>query len=101
MQIEQIKPNSTIKVDFSPAFYQRLQQIAIHLTEKIAPEELTASFQKMKDEKELSESEFDIQTILILIQTLEINARAQELTEMVEVPDAVAPVEAIEEAEQV
>ena len=101
MQIEQIKPDATIKVDFSPAFYQRLQQVVIHMTENIAPEMLTASFQKMKDEAELTEQETDLQTILILIQTLEINARAQDLVEMVEVPDVVAPAEPIEEAEQV
>lgn len=99
MQIEQIKPNSTIKIEFSTSFYQRIQQLVIRMTENTPQEELTASFTKMKNSEELTSQEIDLETLLILTNTLEVNAREQDLVETIEVPDAA--VAAVQEAEVV
>lgn len=87
MQVEQIKSNSTINLGFSTTFYQRLQLIATHFVEPLDKELLIESYRKMRENVELTEQETDLETILILIRSLETAAREQGFVETVTVPD--------------
>ena len=89
MQIEQIKPNSTIKLDFSTSFFSRLQSVMTNHLDNIPADQRPKMFENIKANCELSVEEMDLETLLILVNSLENAAREQNLVEMVTLPDAV------------
>lgn len=86
MKIEQIKENSLIKLDISTYFFQRLQGLTLYMTQLKTSEKLKEIYEKIKTEKELDDYESGLETLFILVNTIEENARKQELIEQVELP---------------
>ncbi len=86
MKIEQIKANSLIKVEFSTFFYSRLKDLALYITGLKTPDELKTIYEKVKNDQELEDYDQVLETMLILVNTIEQNAKQQNLTEEVELP---------------
>ncbi len=89
MKVQQLKQNSLIKLDFSPTFYKRLQDLTVYYTQLKSPEELREIYKKISDNSELDEYESGLETLLILVRSLEDAAMKQSLVEEVELPDSV------------
>lgn len=92
MEIEQIKHDAIVKLDFSTSFILRLQSLITHYAENTPVNELTEVYKKMRNNEELTEWEKDYETLLILIQSLETAAKEQQLVEIVTLPDSVESV---------
>lgn len=86
MKVQQLKQNSLIKLEFSGSFYKRLQDLTIYYTQLKNPEELKEIYRKISDKEELNEHESNLETLLILIGSLEDAAKEQNLIEEVELP---------------
>ena len=86
MKVEQIKAKSLISLQISVEFYQRLQDLVLYLSNTASPEDLKEALDKISTEQELNEFQAALETMWILIKTLENNAKEQELTEEVELP---------------
>ena len=89
MKVQQLKQNSIIKLDFSTSFYKCLQDLTVYYTQLRNPEQLGEIYKKIYDENELDEYESGLETLLILVRSLEDAAKEQELIEEVELSDGV------------
>lgn len=87
MNVEQIKPDSLIKLEFSTHFCARMYNLILHYTETRPTDELTAAYRKIGTDAELDQWEEDLETLLVLVQSIETGAKEQNLTEVVQVPD--------------
>jgi predicted DNA-binding protein len=87
MKVEQIKVKSLISLQVSVDFYQRLQDLAVYLSNTASPEVLKEVIDKVSTNQELDEFQTSLETIWILIKTLENNAKEQQLIEEVELPN--------------
>ena len=74
MKLEQIKDNSTIKLEISTAFYRRLQHLVLFQQSMFDEETLIQAHQNFVNDKELSEQEELLQTALILCGSIEVAA---------------------------
>lgn len=80
-KIEIIKPGSIIDIQIGTPYYQRLQDLATYFTHTVAPEELAAQIKNIKNDIKLSEFGVHLETILILLNEIEIRAKEQDLVE--------------------
>lgn len=86
MKVEQIKAKSLISLQVSVEFYQRLQNLAVYLSNTASPEVLKETIDKVSNNQELDEFQTNLETLWILLITLETNAKNQELTEVIDLP---------------
>lgn len=89
MKVEQIKTTAIINMEFSTSFFKRLQNLTTAYIEKTSLEALEASYKAIREGEELSEWQTNLETLLILVNSMENAAREQGLVEVNEVPEAV------------
>lgn len=78
-----------VDLQISGEFYMSLQQVLVYLTDLKSKEEIDAFVSKINREvaaEELEEWEQVMQTIMILCVEIEETAKAQGLTEIIDVP---------------
>jgi len=89
IQLEKLKPSAMVDLQISGEFYMSLQQVLVYLTDLKSKEEIDAFVSKINSEvaaEKLEEWEQVMQTIMILCIEIEETAKAQGLTEIIEVP---------------
>lgn len=87
MKVQQLKQNSLIKLEFSPTFYKRLQDLVLTYTGTKEATEIKESYRKIANNEDLDEYEHGLETLLILVNSLETAAHEQNLVEDVELPN--------------
>jgi hypothetical protein len=86
--VEIIKPDAVISVSISAGFYKRLQNLTIyHSTQKPA-EEMEQIIEDLKQDKVEDEWTEHFETLLILSNEIEEQARIQGFVETAEIPSS-------------
>jgi hypothetical protein len=87
MQVEMLKQTALVDIQVSPSFLQRLQEMLTWMINTQDPEKVRAANEKLaKNQEDLDEWEEHYVTLLILVNTIESNAKSQGKTELVDVP---------------
>ena len=74
-KVEVFKENTIINIDVSVQFHHRLQTLFVWITEQFKTEDLKLAVDKIKTGQPLQPLEEHLETILILINTIEEKAR--------------------------
>lgn len=85
-QIEVMKQEGIINLPVSTEFYKRIHDLLTYFSMLVPEEELAAQIEKIKNSEELTEFGAHFETLLILGHSLELRAKEQDLTEMMDVP---------------
>lgn len=86
-QLEIIKPGSVIKIGIGDAYYKELQDLTIYFSKQVSPEELSRQIELIRQGQELSEWGNHFRTLLTLVNEVETQARDQEMTQFISLPD--------------
>jgi gamma-glutamyl phosphate reductase len=87
-QVELFKPNVLIDIQVSEEFFKRVQNLAVYFTTLKTPEQLQEIVQNLAVLSETDDFAQNFETVLVLVKTIEEQARLQGKTEMVTIPDA-------------
>ncbi len=90
-KIEIVKPDAVIDVKIGTAFLKELQTVTVYLSSLKSTEELKEIVNKVNNKQELSEWEQVMYTMLVLVTTIEENARKEGLTTVEEVQEGQQP----------
>ncbi|HEY4062286.1 MAG TPA: hypothetical protein VGM30_10320 [Puia sp.] len=84
-QVEIIKPGAVVNIAIGDSYYGNLQELTVFYSKMVSPEELALQVNNIKENKPLSEWGHNFKTLLTLINEVESQAKAQNLTELVTV----------------
>lgn len=79
--VEVIAPDKIVNIQVSGAFYIRLQNLIIYLSSKKDIKEFSAVMLELTKREAKDEYEFNLVTVLMLLNEIEVQAREQKLTE--------------------
>lgn len=84
--VEVLKEGALVNLKIGGEYMTELQAL-IHLYSRIVPvEELSVQMKAMADDTGLSEYGRGLQTLLVLVNTIETNAKEQDLIQIIEIP---------------
>ncbi len=90
-EVEIFEKDATVACKFSIPFIGRIQQVLLGFTETHNPEEMRAAIAKIKaGSPDLASWEQNLETILILINTIETQARIDGQLKQTELPRTAA-----------
>lgn len=84
MKVQQIKADSIIKFELSTLFYKRLQDLAIYFHSTIPGDDVKEIIAKIQKNEDLDEVGSCMETLWILLATIEKNAKEQGFIEDVD-----------------
>lgn len=90
IQYDSIPADAIIDLKVSGAYYEKLKIVLLTLTEQVPPDQLLAMMEKFKTPQAPDSAlEHNIYTLLLLIKTIEDEAKKQKLTVVkdMELPD--------------
>ncbi len=90
-KVEIVKPEAIIDVKIGSAFLKELQTVTVYLSSLKSTDDLKKIVDKVNNKEELNEWEQVMYTMLVLVTTIEENARKEGLTTIEEVPEGNQP----------
>lgn len=84
-KVQTIKPDAIITIEVNGNFYARVQALTNKFMSSSTKEELTEQITKIKKDESLSEFGENLQTLLVLIQEIELKAKEQDKITEIEV----------------
>jgi hypothetical protein len=89
MQVEMIKQDTLISMQFNPQFLHRCQaMLSYHISTRTQEEVKQTNDKLAQGNKDFDDWEDHYITLLVLVRDLENNAKEQGLTDLIEVPDS-------------
>jgi len=95
-KVEMVKPEAIIDVKIGSQFLKDLQASLIYLTTLESAERLKEAVTKGNNNSTLDEWENAVYTMLVLVTTIEENARKENLTTVEEIQESDSPLESPE-----